>query len=356
MYPTENQASLIKGCVDNLHFKGIKTFALNKNTWDYYTLDSAEFRTVINHLERWRLIMHSPIAQKIVFHSYYLLSKSIGSIFGDFDVVDYNFYSDVIYDKLIVYGKNVGIKQVISFWGSDFYRVSDSTKERRRKYIDLIDAIHLETINVKNDFLNYYNDYKKIVGVLEKLRKILKNIPIIFTIKRNTSDGEADITEEKYVEIYKEVCATKLVDFIDIEDSIGKDNMEDIIEFAKDMGTYVITTNHNLDHTPSKAECIATAKELEDMGADIIKIITKPSSKLDVVELLETTIIIAEHIANVPICTISIGEKGGLSRICGEFFGSCMTYGVNRKKSAPGQPNIEDLSNLFKLIHKNIEA
>ena len=37
--------------------------------------------------------------------------------------------------------------------------------------------------------------------------------------------------------------------------------MEDIIEFAKDMGTYVITTNHNLDHTPSKAECIATAKE-----------------------------------------------------------------------------------------------
>lgn len=53
LYPTENQASLIKGCVDNLHFKGIKTFALNKNTWDYYTLDSAEFRTVINHLERW---------------------------------------------------------------------------------------------------------------------------------------------------------------------------------------------------------------------------------------------------------------------------------------------------------------
>lgn len=33
-----------------------------------------------------------------------------------------------------------------------------------------------------------------------------------------------------------------------------------------------------------------------------------------------------------------------------------MTYGVNRKKSAPGQPNIEDLSNLLKLIHKNIEA
>ena len=52
------------------------------------------------------------------------------------------------------------------------------------------------------------------------------------------------------------------------------------------MLSLVITTNHNLDHTPSKAECIATAKELEDMGADIIKIITKPSSKLDVVYFL----------------------------------------------------------------------
>lgn len=43
--------------------------------------------------------------------------------------------------------------------------MSDSTKERRRKYIDLIDAIHLETINVKNDFLNYYNDYKTKIKV-----------------------------------------------------------------------------------------------------------------------------------------------------------------------------------------------
>ena len=218
------------------------------------------------------------------------------------------------------------------------------------------DILDIDIVEWRVDLYDYYNDYKKIESVLEKLRKILKNIPIIFTIKRNASHGEAEISKEDYVKIYKEVCATKLVDLIDIEDSIGKDNMEDIIEFAKDMGTYVITTNHNLDHTPSKAECIATAKELEDMGSDIIKIITKPSSKLDVVELLETTIIISEHIANVPICTISIGEQGGLSRICGEFFGSCMTYGVNRKKSAPGQPNIEDLSNLLKLIHKNIES
>ena len=166
------------------------------------------------------------------------------------------------------------------------------------------DILDIDIVEWRVDWYEYYNDYSKIEIVLEKLSKILKNIPIIFTIKRNTSDGEADITEEKYVEIYKEVCATKLVDFIDVEDSIGKDNMKEIIEVAKDMGTYVITTNHNLDHTPSKAECIATAKELEDMGADIIKIITKPSSKLDVVELLETTIIISEHISSVPICTI----------------------------------------------------
>lgn len=241
--------------------------------------------------------------------------------------------------------------------------ICDRTKEdilKTAKKFSIIpvdfDTLDIDIVEWRVDSYENYNDYQKIEEILEELRKILKNIPIIFTIKTNKSDGEAEINPKDYVNIYKEACASKLVDMVDIEDSIGKDNMKEIIEFAKDMGTYVITTNHNLTHTPSKAECIAVAKELENMGADIIKIIAKPNSKLDVVELLETTAIISEHIVEVPICAISIGEKGGLSRICGEFFGSCITYGVNRKKSAPGQPNIEDLSSLLKLIHKNIEV
>ena len=63
---------------------------------------------------------------------------------------------------------------------------------------------------------DYYNDYKKIESVLEKLRKILKNIPIIFTIKRNASHGEAEISKEDYVKIYKEVCLNKM-NIINIE-------------------------------------------------------------------------------------------------------------------------------------------
>lgn len=82
------------------------------------------------------------------------------------------------------------------------------------------DILDIDIVEWRVDWYEYYNDYSKIEIVLEKLRKILKNIPIIFTIKRNTSDGEADITEEKYVEIYKEVCATKLVDFIEDRKSV----------------------------------------------------------------------------------------------------------------------------------------
>lgn len=241
--------------------------------------------------------------------------------------------------------------------------ICDKTKEeilKTAKKFSIIpvdfDILDIDIVEWRVDWYEYYNDFQKIEEVLEELRKILKNIPIIFTIKTNKSEGQAEIKVEDYINIYKEACASKLIDIVDIEDSIGQDNMKDIIEFAKDMGTYVIATNHNFTHTPSKAESIATAKELECMGADIIKIVAKPYSKLDVVELLETTIILSEHIVNIPICAISLGEKGGLSRICGEFFGSCITYGVNRKKSAPGQPNIEDLSNLLKLIHKNVEV
>ncbi|MGN1033229.1 MAG: type I 3-dehydroquinate dehydratase, partial [Intestinibacter sp.] len=92
------------------------------------------------------------------------------------------------------------------------------------------DIFDIDIVEWRVDWYEYYNDYEKIEEVLEDLRKILKNIPLVFTIKTNKSHGEAEIDVDDYINIYKEVCASKLVDIIDIEDSIGKDNMKDIIE------------------------------------------------------------------------------------------------------------------------------
>ena len=49
------------------------------------------------------------------------------------------------------------------------------------------DILDIDIVEWRVDLYDYYNDYKKIESVLEKLRKILKNIPIIFTIKGNNN-------------------------------------------------------------------------------------------------------------------------------------------------------------------------
>ena len=56
-----------------------------------------------------------------------------------------------------------------------------------------------------------------------------------------------------------------------------------------------------------------------------------------------------------PVVTMSMGEKGSLSRFSGEIFGSAITFGVVGKASAPGQIPIEELRELMSMFHHEAE-
>jgi len=45
---------------------------------------------------------------------------------------------------------------------------------------------------------------------------------------------------------------------------------------------------------------------------------------------------------------------GLISRLCGEVFGSALTFGAVGKASAPGQMNASDLREILTLIDKSI--
>ena len=40
-----------------------------------------------------------------------------------------------------------------------------------------------------------------------------------------------------------------------------------------------------------------------------------------------------------------------ISRLCGEVFGSSMTFGAAKKASAPGQMGVNDLNTVLGLLH-----
>mgnify|MGYP001131629782 CR=1 FL=1 len=51
----------------------------------------------------------------------------------------------------------------------------------------------------------------------------------------------------------------------------------------------------------------------------------------------------ADHHPETPVITMSMGTLGAVSRLCGEAFGSAMTFANPGTASAPGQPSAEVL-------------
>ena len=62
------------------------------------------------------------------------------------------------------------------------------------------------------------------------------------------------------------------------------------------------------------------------------------------------------------VCPTSLARRyrpydagtGVISRLCGEVFGSALTFGAAGKASAPGQMGVEDLKTVLALLHKSL--
>ena len=134
----------------------------------------------------------------------------------------------------------------------------------------------------------------------------------------------------------------------------GDEVVKEVVEFAHSVNVKVVASNHDFDKTPSKGDIVSRLIKMQDLGADIPKIAVMPKCKLDVLELLEATTIMSEKYANRPIITMSMAGQGVISRLCGEVFGSCLTFGAVNKASAPGQINIEELNKVLDIINKSI--
>ncbi len=105
-------------------------------------------------------------------------------------------------------------------------------------------------------------------------------------------------------------------------DSVVRENIDGIHQ----AGRIVVGSNHDFQRTPSQADLIFRLRKMQDMGADIPKIAVMPRSAGDVLTLLSATEEMARCYADRPIITMSMSPPGVVSRLCGEVFGSSMTF------------------------------
>ena len=166
--------------------------------------------------------------------------------------------------------------------------------------------------------------------------------------------GEKAIETDVYVALNERAAKSGQVDLIDVEAFTGETAVKQIIETAHATGVKVVASNHDFHKTPAQEEIVSRLCKMQELGADIPKIAVMPQNKKDVLTLLSATREMSEEHADRPIITMSMAGTGVISRLCGEVFGSALTFGAAGKASAPGQMGVEDLKTVLELLHKSL--
>lgn len=214
---------------------------------------------------------------------------------------------------------------------------------------------NIKVVEFRGDYYNNLNDFSALGNLLKKLNDRFENIILLFTIRSQKEGGEElAFSTPSISDINTFVIENHLADMVDVELFSDYDTVS-ILQKAKEHGIKVIMSSHDFKTTPPKEEIIDRLKKMQEMGADIAKIAVMPENKLQVADLIVATCMMKKQYATVPIVTISMGSLGAISRICGEVFGSHMTFATVGKASAPGQIPASELNNIMSDIKKYCE-
>ncbi len=228
------------------------------------------------------------------------------------------------------------------------------TKEDIINEAKTFESIPVDVVEWRADWFEHVFEIEKVKEVLVELRMVLKDTPLLFTFRTSKEGGEKAIEPDVYAALNKAAAEIGNVDLVDVEAFTGDEVVKDIIEAVHKVGVKVVASNHDFDKTPEQADIVGRLCKMQELGADIPKIAVMPQSKKDVITLLAATEEMTREHADRPIITMSMAGTGVISRLCGEVFGSALTFGAAKKASAPGQMGVHDLETVLGLLHKSL--
>lgn len=228
------------------------------------------------------------------------------------------------------------------------------TREDILSAAETIKSTKADVVEWRVDWYEDIFDFEKTEETMRALREVLGETPILFTFRTSKEGGEKAIETETYVKLNQKAAMSGLIDLVDIEAFTGDDAVKAVVETAHANQVKVVASNHDFHATPDKEEIVSRLRKMQELGADIPKIAVMPQNKKDVLTLLAATEEMATEYADRPIITMSMSGTGVISRLCGEVFGSALTFGAVGKASAPGQMGAEELATVLELLHKSL--
>jgi 3-dehydroquinate dehydratase-1 len=191
--------------------------------------------------------------------------------------------------------------------------------------------------------------------LLQEVRGIIGDIPLIFTCRIVSEGGLKDISPECRLQLFRAVMATGEVDLVDVELCNGKEFIDTIKTQARNNSVALILSYHNFEHTPAESFIYAKLAEAQAAGAEISKVAVMPQNYDDVLTLLKATNKARNEAVDGPMVTMSMGAEGLLSRLAGGLFGSDITFAIGMQASAPGQIPIDALKQGMVLLYDGLK-
>lgn len=196
-------------------------------------------------------------------------------------------------------------------------------------------------------------DLELVVDVVRRVRAALPpGLPLLFTLRTEPEGGERHVAPPTYDAVLRAAIGTGLVDAVDVEMYTDPDLLGGLVDAAHDAGLVVVMSSHDFSGTPAQGEIVSRLLEQQENGADVAKFAAMPTSPDDVLTLMRATAEFRAGAGLVPAITMSMGPLGVVSRLAGETFGSCVTFGSAGAVSAPGQVPAAGLRAALELVHE----
>ena len=186
------------------------------------------------------------------------------------------------------------------------------------------------------DLFDAAADPGAVVRCLAKLRVLLKEKLLLVTLRTKEEGGSIPVSHEGYLRFLRTVLDTDCADLIDIEFFTAGTDLPALVQDAHTAGVKVVCSSHDFHKTPPKAEMVSRMVAMQQAGADLPK-------------LAEMT----DHHPETPVITMSMGALGAVSRLCGEAFGSAMTFANPGTASAPGQVGLDVVNAVLDSLRLN---
>lgn len=233
--------------------------------------------------------------------------------------------------------------------------VMEKTVEETVKKIVELSTRRAEMIEWRLDAFELYADYNAVREVYENVAAHLGNTIFLQTFRTQQSGEKKEVPAGLTEDLGDLAVESGCVDLLDVE-YFEEKRPAHRIKRLHQKGMKVVASHHDFAETPKPEVMQMLLEQMCAGDADIVKLAVMPVQEKDVLDLLAVTDCFRKEYPKTPVITMSMGKLGIASRICGESFGSAVTFASDGRASAPGQFDAAEMEQILKMIHTRLQV